>query len=323
MDLENGDWPIFGWTADVRMALFSCLDAGRSAVLGTIVALEGGAPQPIGTQMIFDGTKATGYFSGGCIEADVGNHAQRVFADGKPRKLIYGKGSPRIDLRLTCGGSLTIFLERIDPSDDAVKLLLEGYEQRRVVRWSSNGFERSALIQGAREKVEPIEGASYSKIFLPRWRLAVAGDGPIALALIALAGQCGLEAILLRNSYAASPMPIAEGRCISGDASASLKELVPDRWTAIIAASHDDEQDDAVTRMALASNAFYVGVLGSSCRATSRKQRLEALGLSADECARVVSPVGLSNCGRSAWEVAVSVIAQILQVRSSVIAAIA
>lgn len=317
MKLENGDWPLFGWTADVREPLFKCLDAGRPAVLGTIFALEGGAPQPVGTQMVFDGATAAGYFSGGCIEADVGNHAQEVLADGKSRTLVYGKGSPWIDIRLTCGGTLKIFLERIMPNDGAVQMLRQSYDRREIALWSSTNHARPICAIGSEgTQTIPTEHV-YSKIFLPKWRLIVAGTNPVALAIVALASQCGMEAILQSAEKPDSPMPIQGVRYISGDVVQALDALSPDRWTAVIAASHDDDTDDAIVKAALASDAFYLGVLGSTRRIAARRLRLEAEGISTTQCDRIRSPVGLPNCGRSAWEVSVSIIAEILQVRNS------
>lgn len=317
MELENADWPLFGWTADIREALFSCLDAARPAVLGTIIALEGGAPQPLGTQMVFDGARAAGYFSGGCIEADVANHAQQVLADGRPRRLVYGKGSPWIDIRLTCGGSLTILLERIESGDVAVRRLRECRDRRIVAQWSSNGYERSVESAGPKGGSSAIGGDVYSKIFWPTWRLVVTGDNPIALALVALASQCGMEAILLRSANAASPIPITGVSYIAGDVGSALEKVSPDRWTAVIAASHDDDQDDAIIMRALTSESPYIGVLGSSRRVAARQLRLETAGFSPDQCKRIVSPIGLPGCGRSAWEVSVSVMAQLLRIRAN------
>ncbi|MDE2413122.1 MAG: XdhC family protein, partial [Sphingomonadales bacterium] len=119
MQLNDADWPTFGWIADVRPALREASRGGRSVVLATLTGQSGAAPRPIGTQMVFDGAAATGYFSGGCLEADVANHAAVVLADGAPRRLVYGEGSPWIDVRLVCGGRIEILLERIAPDDDA------------------------------------------------------------------------------------------------------------------------------------------------------------------------------------------------------------
>ena len=73
--------------------------------------------------MLFDGNRAAGYFSGDCIEGDVAGHAAQVLADGMPRRLHYGTGSPWIDIRLRCGGALHILVERVMPGSAAARSL--------------------------------------------------------------------------------------------------------------------------------------------------------------------------------------------------------
>ena len=104
--LDQADWPTFGWSDDVRPALAQALAEGTPAALATLYKVEGSAPRGPGAQMLFVGHRATGYFSGDCIEGDVARHAQDVIASGEPQRLHYGMGSPWIDIRLRCGGAL-------------------------------------------------------------------------------------------------------------------------------------------------------------------------------------------------------------------------
>src|SRR5262245_24213416 len=120
--IAGADWPVFGWADDIRPALREAFDAGRPCVLATLYRVEGSAPRGPGAQMLFDGSRVTGYFSGDCIEADVALHAAEVAASGEPQWLHYGMGSPWIDIRLRCGGALYILAERIAP-DQAAALL--------------------------------------------------------------------------------------------------------------------------------------------------------------------------------------------------------
>ena len=138
--LHGADWPLFGWQDDIRPALAAAMAAGRPAVLATLVKVEGSAPRGPGAQMLFDGADACGYFSGDCIEADVARHAAEVLADGQPRRLHYGMGSPWIDIRLRCGGALHLLVERIAPGSAASRDLLDHTQARRqcllVERWA-------------------------------------------------------------------------------------------------------------------------------------------------------------------------------------------
>ena len=71
MSLTLPEWPMFGLGDDARPALQAARDAGQLAVLATIVALDGGGPRPVGTQMVITADTVSGFLSGGCLEADV------------------------------------------------------------------------------------------------------------------------------------------------------------------------------------------------------------------------------------------------------------
>ena len=79
--------------------------AGMDGVLITLVAIAGSASRAVGTQMavLADG-RHVGSFSGGCIESAIIAEALEVLAQGQPRTVRYGAGSPYIDVRLPCGG---------------------------------------------------------------------------------------------------------------------------------------------------------------------------------------------------------------------------
>src|SRR5678816_1729029 len=107
------------------------------------VSVEGGGPRPEGTQMVFAPGVLAGYFSGGCVEGDVAGHAWACLADGRPRTLVYGEGSPWPDIRLLCGARIEIFLERIPAEDGALAALLAAETERRPVTYVSDGTGRA------------------------------------------------------------------------------------------------------------------------------------------------------------------------------------
>src|ERR1700749_1285798 len=117
-------------TDDVRPALRQARDAGSPCVLAPLPAVEGGGPRPEGTQMVFAEGVVAGYFSGGCVESDVADHAFACLEDGQPRSLVYGEGSPWPDIRLLCGARIEIFLERVAADDEALARLLAADAER-------------------------------------------------------------------------------------------------------------------------------------------------------------------------------------------------
>ena len=94
--------------------------------------------------------------------------------------------------------------------------------------------------------------------------------------------------------------------------------LKPDAHTAVVALTHDAKLDDMALLEALKSEAFYVGALGSRRNQATRKQRLmEHFDLSAESLERLHGPVGLSIGAKTPAEIAVSIIAQIVQVKNA------
>ena len=85
---------------------------GHATVLATLVAQDGSAPRPRGSQMAIraDG-EAVGNLTGGCAEAAIIAEAQARLAAGANRLLRYGKGSPYIDIRLPCGSGIDVFFD--------------------------------------------------------------------------------------------------------------------------------------------------------------------------------------------------------------------
>jgi xanthine dehydrogenase accessory factor len=73
--------------------------------------------------------------------------------------------------------------------------------------------------------------------------------------------------------------------------------------------------DEPALRTALASEAFYVGALGSRKTHAARVERLSALGIDADTLTRIHAPIGLPLGGREPAEIAVSILAQIIEMR--------
>ena len=93
-----------------------------------------------------------------------------------------------------------------------------------------------------------------------------------------------------------------------------MRALDPDRRTAVVTLTHDPKLDDPGLEVALKSDAFYVGALGSRKTHSSRVERLSEAGFSAAEIAKIHAPVGLAIGSVSPAEIAVSILAQITEV---------
>lgn len=90
--------------------------AGRDVALATVVSTWGSAPRRPGSQLAVDADGAmAGSVSGGCVEAAVVAEAREVMADGRPRVLEFGVSNDEAwEVGLACGGTIEIFVERLD-----------------------------------------------------------------------------------------------------------------------------------------------------------------------------------------------------------------
>jgi len=318
MSLTLPEWPLFGLADDVRPAMRAAADAGESMALATLYAVGDGGPRPPGSQMLITPTAASGFLSGGCIEADIALHAARVIEDGEPLHLVYGQGSPWPDIQLLCGSRLDILVERILPEDSVLAALLAETDARRPAVWVTDGRVRrteSAAGPAAKCSLRAAPFALHRR-YDPIPRLVVFGSDPIALATASLGAQAGLETTLVRPKGPQTPPPLTGVAYSRASPEAALAAIGPDAWTAIAVASHDWETDHDALLAALPSAAAYVGVVGARRRVPERLARLRAAGVGEAALERLRAPIGLDLGGKAPWEIAVSVLAEIIAGRA-------
>ena len=93
----------------------------------------------------------------------------------------------------------------------------------------------------------------------------------------------------------------------------ALESLGLDQRCAVVTLTHDPKLDDAALGVALRSDAFFIGCLGSTKTHAARRRRLAKAGFSESDLDRLQGPVGLPIGSRSPAEIAVSVLAQVIQ----------
>ena len=91
------------------------LEDGEQVVVATVVATRRSAPRPVGSSLAVSSSGALcGSVSGGCVESDVYEKAQEVFATGEPQLVSYGiSDDDAWSVGLPCGGEIDVFVERI------------------------------------------------------------------------------------------------------------------------------------------------------------------------------------------------------------------
>jgi xanthine dehydrogenase accessory factor len=158
----------------------------------------------------------------------------------------------------------------------------------------------------------------FAEVFGPPPRLVVVGAVDTGEALCAAAKAVGWHTICVdaRGRFATPErMPSADEIVVAwpDEAFASIK---PDRDTAVVVLTHDDKFDIPALAVALRTEAFYVGALGSRRAQEKRRERLLEAGLSEEELERLRGPAGLDIGAESPAETAVSILGEALALRA-------
>jgi xanthine dehydrogenase accessory factor len=151
----------------------------------------------------------------------------------------------------------------------------------------------------------------------PPLRLIIVGAVHIAQALVPMALPLGFAVTVVdpRRAFATEER-FGDRVTISGDwPDDAMRALAPDARTAVVTLTHDPKLDDPALEVALRSQAFYVGSLGSRKTHAKRVARLAEAGLTDAEIGRIRAPVGLNIGAITAPEIAVSILAQIVEAR--------
>ena len=270
--------------------------AGREGALAVITGTEGASYKPVGTLMAFgaDGAR-TGSLSSGCVEGALAAEAEVALADGRPRTLRYGRGSPFIDVTLPCGAGLDV---SVLPRPERAVL------RESAALWRARRAHE-LFLDPARGTVS-LSGGPFRVRRTPPLRLVLFGRGPETVALAQLARGGGLTVEVLS--------PDEEVLAAVGGTALSVPTALPpfeaDPQTALVTLFHDHDWEPAILESALAGPAFWVGAQGSARAQDARRAALAARGVTADALARLRGPIGLIPSARDPLTLAVSVLAE-------------
>lgn len=175
------------------------------------------------------------------------------------------------------------------------------------------------LIRGARSRMLDLEGMKvFGEVVVPPPRLLVYGAVDTAEALSAAANLLGWRTIVAdaRAKFATRErMPSADELIVAWPEE-TFAQVQPDHATAIVILTHDDKFDLPALELALASDAFYIGLIGGRRNQERRRERLREAGVAEDALARIAGPTGLDIGADANPEVALSILAEVLAVRT-------
>jgi len=289
------------------------LARGERIALATVVATRRSAPRPVGSKLVVsESGELYGSVSGGCVESDVAVQAAEVIAGAEPRLLTYGISDDQAwGIGLPCGGEIDVFVKRVErelPADANGALLTALEGPRAGEQWAAEdvaGPSRVLELDG--EKV-------FAEVTGPPPQLVVVGATDTAEELCRAAGALGWRTVVI------DPRPglVTRERLPSPD---ELRVGWPDELdlsgdTAVVVLTHEERLDVPALTAALASDAFYVGAIGSRRTQEKRRERLLEAGISEESLDRLAGPAGLDLGADSPAETAVSILAEVLAVRA-------
>ena len=318
---------------------------GERFAIATVVATRRSAPRPVGAKLgVSETGELVGSVSGGCVENDVYAGAREILDGAAPRLVSYGiTDDEAFEVGLPCGGEIDVWIERGNPAlvqrqlevlergERGVRLTLldgEGAGRELLVLESGErlgdapdalGELAPGLIRGGRSTLVDWDGRTvFADVVGPPPRLLVFGAVDTAEALCRAARGVGWRTVVAdaRARFTTRErIPSADELVVAWPEDV-LAQMPPEHDTAVVVLTHDDRFDIPALRGALASDAFYVGALGSRRNQERRREQLHEAGVDHADIDRIAGPCGLDIGAGSPAETAVSILAEILARRA-------
>jgi xanthine dehydrogenase accessory factor len=331
------------------------LRAGRDLALVRLVSDQGSTPRAAGAEMLVrrDGSIA-GTIGGGLLEATMMRQATGVLDRGRSATSAFRLRGRDVDSadEMVCGGSAEVLIAYVAPGDATVTAVCEALraaeaERRRawlftVLPAADGGAVEHCLLRddGVVVGAAPCDAATLRKTVgkiavhgtasLPDGREVVVeavdppvtaiicGAGHVGRALAPVAANAGWRVVVLddREEFAAPDrFPGAQVELVASF-DGCLSRVPVDERSYIIIVTRGHTHDMTVLEQALRTPARYVGLMSS--RTTGRRiaEALRAKGFGDDDLARLRSPIGLAIGAETPAELAVSIVAEMIQVRA-------
>lgn len=310
MDALNSDIEVLSQAID-------WLDAGSRVELITVAKTWGSSPRPPGSlAAVREDGHLVGSVSGGCIEKQL---AVRI--DNDDRAQIFAHTISTDEARkfgLPCGGHLELVFEAMNDSTELRKILDLVAQRARVARTITLENQATTIEKVGRDVDFHFDDKSLRKVFGPGWRMLLIGGGQLSRFVASFALALDYEVIVCepRPEYASS-WSVDGCTLVDELPEDAVVKYATDPQSVVLALTHDPNLDDSALIEALPSEAFYVGALGSKANNDRRRKRLVGIGLEEHEVNRLHGPVGLNIGSRSAAEIAIAIIGELVQERNA------
>ena len=339
---------------DIYLEAASRLAAGQTIALAEIIEHQGSTPREEGARMLVwltgdDGFAIAGTIGGGRLEAEAVAQARVCLSDGSQGALhpfdLTGEDAASMDM--ICGGSgLVLITVLTDQDRQALDLAAKAIQIRRrawLVTLYENETTYTAYVD---DDKEPVSGKALTedqvtlmidstgpamhtfddehitvsaRALSPGPLLYIFGGGHVGLETAVICHRIGFDTVVIddREEFA-NPERFPNARCIVAADEGDLPALILDEHVYIILMTRGHLLDYEWLKWTLSLPVMpkYVGMIGSRRKIAMIYKRLEQEGIATDRIGKVVSPIGLSIGAQTPEEIAVSIAAQLIQIRS-------
>lgn len=318
------------------------LHRGEAVVIATILNSRGSTPRTAGAKMIVYGDGSiSGSIGGGAIEGDVIARALASFKSEKPSIAVYDltKNGNSDELDLICGGRMEVLLEFVNSQQGSETLYETAYRKisrdqpflwKAIIRELEHGIELERSIEeitGTDAGTFPqptvqqsADGLVLIEPVLPGQTAYIVGGGHVSREIAKLTKQIGLKTLVFddRAEFAnASRFPQADGiyLCPGYENIFNDFEITTNSYIIIVTRGHSFDKE--VLGQALKTGAGYIGMMGSRRKRNTIYDTLVAEGYDASTLENVRCPIGLPIKAETPAELAVSIVAELIDHRAS------
>lgn len=301
--------------------------AGEALALVTVIRVSGSVPRHVGAKMLVSAAGETvATIGGGRVELEVTEVAAEVARGAPARRLRHHLVR---DLAMCCGGSMEFYVEPVAPSVEVLGQILALWRARRpaLLVTPLDGRPKTLAELPADGPRAPTCGDErFVEPVWPRDRVILFGAGHVARAVGPVAAHAGFEVVVCDDGETGALAEIAGAPWLADTVeSFDVRDVEADlgplgRCDHVLIMTRDHAVDQAVLEQMLGRAApGYLGLIGSRGKVGRFRKRLMAKGV-ADEASwsRLHAPIGLDIGAETPEEIAVAVVAQLIQVRRGV-----
>ena len=188
------------------------------------------------------------------------------------------------------------------------------FEKNKIIDPNFKKYEDKIIFHFDKKKNGIIEGTNiFFDIYIQPIKVIIVGAVHIAQYLINFAKSLNFEILVIDpRGYFASKKRFPNIKVANEWPKEALAKIKAGKNTALIALTHDPKIDDPAIQYAMNNNFFYIGALGSKKTHANRCLRLKQSGFSNEQINKIFGPIGIKLGGKSAPEIALSIIAQLV-----------